>query len=241
MQCFVEHRDLTIHHTVKYSWLSLSRPRLSRITAYLEVEIWSLHKHENLTTGKKKYCGKEENLLLRSNFSSFPQYFQYVPNFRSQITYIFVKCGCSNDFFLQFCKSDVGGTDISKCFKESLGIRDNESRLYLFIYMYVSRCKYKRFVFVDMCMQMYFCLCICMSENGRHSNDFVLFYRKYAYGMRCKAGVNRRRRCIGLMVTRGRLDLYLPATRQVCWKRFHRLKCLQPATYCMYTQVSQPL
>ena len=42
-----------------YSWLSLSRPRLSRITAYLEVEIWSLTKHENLTTGKK-YCGKEE-------------------------------------------------------------------------------------------------------------------------------------------------------------------------------------
>ena len=25
-----------------------------------------------------KYCGKEEKLLLRSNFSSFPQYFQYI-------------------------------------------------------------------------------------------------------------------------------------------------------------------
>ena len=37
----------------QYSWLSLSRPRLSRITAYLEVKIWSLPKHENLTTGKK--------------------------------------------------------------------------------------------------------------------------------------------------------------------------------------------
>ena len=37
----------------KYSWLSLSWPRLSRITAYLEVKIWSLPKHENLTTGKK--------------------------------------------------------------------------------------------------------------------------------------------------------------------------------------------
>ena len=31
----------------KYSWLSLSRPRLSRITAYLEVKILSLLKHEN--------------------------------------------------------------------------------------------------------------------------------------------------------------------------------------------------
>ena len=80
-----------------YSWLPLSRTRLSRITAYLEVKIWSLPKHENLTTGKK-YCGKEEKLLLRSNFSSFPQYFQYIPNFKSPITYIFVKCGCSNYF-----------------------------------------------------------------------------------------------------------------------------------------------
>ena len=26
----------------------------------------------------KKYCGKEEKLLLRSNFSSFPQYFFYL-------------------------------------------------------------------------------------------------------------------------------------------------------------------
>ena len=76
----------------KYSWLSLSRPRLSRITAYLEVKIWSLPIHENLTTDGK-YCRKEEKLLLRSNFSSFPQYFQYISNFKSPITYQFVKCG----------------------------------------------------------------------------------------------------------------------------------------------------
>ena len=75
-----------------YSWLSLSRPRLSRITAYLEVKIWSLPIHENLTTDGK-YCRKEDKLLLRSNFSSFPQYFQYISNFKSPITYQFVKCG----------------------------------------------------------------------------------------------------------------------------------------------------
>ena len=40
-----------------YSWLSLFRPRLYRITAYLEVKVLSLPKHENLTTGEK-YCGK---------------------------------------------------------------------------------------------------------------------------------------------------------------------------------------
>ena len=32
-----------------YSRLSLSRVRLSRITAYLEVKIWSLFKHEHFT------------------------------------------------------------------------------------------------------------------------------------------------------------------------------------------------
>ena len=75
-----------------YSWLPLSRNRLSRITAYLKVKIWSLPNHENLTTCKT-YCGKEEKLLLRSNFSSFPQYFQKISNFKSPFTHIFVKCG----------------------------------------------------------------------------------------------------------------------------------------------------
>ena len=68
----------------EYSWLSLSRPRLSRIIAYLEVKIWSLPIHENLTTGGK-YCRKEEKLLLRSNFSSFPQYFQYISSLTSKV------------------------------------------------------------------------------------------------------------------------------------------------------------
>ena len=112
----------------QYSWLSLSRTRLSRITAYLEVKIWSLPKHENLTTGKK-YCGKEEKLLPRSNFSSFPQYFQYISNFKSPITYKFVKCGCSN--YVSSANLICRSTDISKYFSESLGIRDNESRLYM--------------------------------------------------------------------------------------------------------------
>ena len=111
--------------------LSLSHPRLSRITAYLEVKIWSPFKHENLTT---KYCGKEEKLLLRSNFSSFLQYFlqyfQCISNFRSQIIYSFVKCGCSIYFFLNSANLICRGTDISKYFRGSLGLRDNGSQLY---------------------------------------------------------------------------------------------------------------
>ena len=49
---------------------------------------------------------------IAPNFSSFPQYFQYISNFRSQITYSFVKCGCSIYF------SSI--LQISKYFKESL-------------------------------------------------------------------------------------------------------------------------
>ena len=112
------------------SWLSLSRLRLSRITAYLEVKIWSLPKHENITTGKK-ILWKRGEIAQRSNFSSFPQYFQNISNFKSPITYIFVKCGCSKYFSLNSANLICRGTDVSKYFRESLGIRDNESRLYI--------------------------------------------------------------------------------------------------------------
>ena len=69
-------------------------------------------------------------LLPRSNFFSFPQYFQYISYFRSQITYLFVKCVCFI-YFLNSTNLICRGTDISKYFRESLGLRDNESRLYL--------------------------------------------------------------------------------------------------------------
>ena len=54
--------------TLVISTSLISNNRLSRS------ENLVLLKHENLTT-VKKYFGKEEKLLLRSNFSSFPKYF----------------------------------------------------------------------------------------------------------------------------------------------------------------------
>ena len=71
-------------------------------------------------------------MLLRSNFSSFPHYF----------IYIFLTSGVKLHIhllnvvvqfivFLTLSTLICRGTDISKCFSESLGIRDNESRLYL--------------------------------------------------------------------------------------------------------------
>ena len=77
-----------------------------------------------------KYCGKEEKLLLRSNFSSFPQYFQYISNLGVKLHIHSVKGGCSTNCFPQFRKSDMSKYRYLEVFIESLGFRDNESRLY---------------------------------------------------------------------------------------------------------------
>ena len=113
---------------LNYSWLSLSRTRLSRITVYLEAIIWSLLKHENLLTGNKILWKRGEI----APFSSFPQYFQYISNFRSQITYTFVKCCWSIHFFLNSANLICRYTDILKYFRESLGIWDNQRRIQLY-------------------------------------------------------------------------------------------------------------
>ena len=94
------------HHENVYSRLSLSRTCLSRITAYLEVKIWSLLNTE-IYQQATKYWGKEEKLQLRSNFSSFPQYFQYISNLGVKIKINFVKGGCWINCFPQFRKSDM--------------------------------------------------------------------------------------------------------------------------------------
>ena len=73
---------------------------------------------------------------MRRNIYSFPQYLQYISNFRSQITYSFVKCVSSSYFFLHLVILICRGTDISKYLRESLGLRDNDSRLSLRKYAY---------------------------------------------------------------------------------------------------------
>ena len=45
--------------------------------------------------------------------------------------HIHCKCGCSIYFFLSSAILICRGTDIYKYFRESLGVRDNESQLYL--------------------------------------------------------------------------------------------------------------
>ena len=124
-------------------------------------------KHENLPAGEK-YCGKEEQFRLRSNFSLL-QYFHYISNFKSPITYEFFKCGCLN-YFPQFCKSDMSRYGYLEVFGDSLGIRNSESRLY-----FVRRFK----ILLNVCAgrtvvrrhKRYFSKNL---HHGRSENTFVL-------------------------------------------------------------------
>ena len=72
-----------------------------------------------------------EKRLLRSNFSSF---FHNIFNITLiagvKLKYSFVKCAVRFIVFLSSANLICRGTDISKRFRESLGIQDNESRLY---------------------------------------------------------------------------------------------------------------
>ena len=71
-------------------------------------------------------------MLLRSNFSSFPHYFIYIflpsgVKLHIHLLNVVVQFIVFLTLSTLICRS----TDISKCFSESLGIRDNGSRLYM--------------------------------------------------------------------------------------------------------------
>ena len=72
-------------------------------------------------------------MLLWSNFSSLPQYFQNVSNLGVRLHIHSVKGGCSINCFPESANLICRSTDISNCFIESLGVRDNESRLYFVV------------------------------------------------------------------------------------------------------------
>ena len=74
---------------------------------------------------KRGEIAPQEQFLL---FSSL--FYISISYFRSQITYSFAKWVVQFIVFLTLSTLICRSTDISKCFSESLGIRDNESRLY---------------------------------------------------------------------------------------------------------------
>ena len=97
----------SLESRTKYSRTSLSWTRLFRITAYLEVKIWSLFYHETMTTSNK-IMWKRGEIAPKEQFLLFSTLFYiHISNFRSQITYSFVKCGCSIYCFPHSLNSDM--------------------------------------------------------------------------------------------------------------------------------------
>ena len=78
----------------------------------------------------RKYCGKREKLLLR-NFSSFHNILSMSLTSGIKIHIHLLNVFVQVIVFLTPATLIFRGTDILKCFRESLGIRDNESRLYI--------------------------------------------------------------------------------------------------------------
>ena len=65
------------------------------MTAYLVEKIWSLFKHRNLTSGNKILWIRRD-LAPEEQFLPFPTIFSiYISDYRSLITYSFVKFGCA--------------------------------------------------------------------------------------------------------------------------------------------------
>ena len=74
---------------------------------------------------------KSKQAQTEGAFSPFlHNIFQNSFNFKSPSACSFVKCGCSVYCFVNSANLTCRGADISKYFRESLGLCDTESRLY---------------------------------------------------------------------------------------------------------------
>ena len=120
-----------IRNKLKYSRILLSRPRLSRITAYLEVKNL-VPVHGNLTT-----CNKI--LWKRGEIPAFPIFFYL--SLASGVKLHIHLLNVVVRFITFLCSANLIGriririririeVRISRGALESLGLRDNESRLY---------------------------------------------------------------------------------------------------------------
>ena len=98
------------------------------------MKIWSLFEHETMTTGnkimwKRGEIAPKEQFLLISTLLYIYIFLTLGVKLHSHLLNMVVQF----IVFLTLSTLICRGTDISKCFSESLGIRDNESRLYMYL------------------------------------------------------------------------------------------------------------
>ena len=103
---YVVTRKLFKKVSYNYSQFSLSWLRLSQINNYLEVKIWSLFIHESPTGTCIGILWKSGEIASKELLCIFSVIFSIPSNFRSQITYSFMK-RIVWFIFSQFCKSDI--------------------------------------------------------------------------------------------------------------------------------------
>ena len=108
------------------------------------MKILSLRKHEHLTTGRKILWKRGEIAPKEAISSLFNNIFNISLTSRVQLhiyIYIYIwKMWLFVYFFPNSANLICRGTDISKYLIESLGIRDNESRLYYLILSIATFC-----------------------------------------------------------------------------------------------------
>ena len=137
-----KYNDLWIQSTLIISTSLISNNRLSWSEILVPVLTWkSKNRYQNIME-KRRNCSSGAISPLFHNI------FNISLNFWSQITYSFIKCGCSIYCFRQFHKSDMwryGYLEvwISRSISESPLDWDNESWLYhiypLYLYMHLSK------------------------------------------------------------------------------------------------------
>ena len=89
---------IIIINTVEPRYLELTYFELTLISKWKSGPCFNMKLWQQVT----KLCGKEEQFLLFSTL-----FYIYFSNFRSQITYSFVKCGCSIYCFPHSLNSDM--------------------------------------------------------------------------------------------------------------------------------------
>ena len=121
-----ENTPIQIQSTLVISNSLISNYRLSRSENLVSVLTWNYDNRyqNNVEKRRNLLCGKEEKSPLFHNtfsISLFSGIKLHIHLWNVVIWFI---------FFPHFCKSDRSIYGISKYFRESLGLRNNESRLY---------------------------------------------------------------------------------------------------------------
>ena len=105
---------MLVQSTLIISTSLISNNRLSQSENLVPVLTWkSNNRYQNIVE-KRRNCSSGAISPLFYNISNISL------NFRSQITYSFVKCGCSIYCFPQFCKSDMSRYAYRKLFQSPM-------------------------------------------------------------------------------------------------------------------------